>query len=543
MKLYINILALSFICGVGHAQTPIFDWTLQIGNNSNLYAVDMVLDNAGNIYHLGDFSNGPTDFDPGPGTFNLTTAGGNDIYISKLDSAKNFIWAKRFGGIDDDQGRAMAVDDSGNVYFTGYFNGVADFDPGSGVYNLTAQPGGRDIFVCKLDANGDFVWAKQVGGTSYDEGNGIAVDASGVYFTGNFYGTVDFDPGAGIANLTSNGMDDLFLCKLNSSGNFQWAQHFGSTDDDYGNAIVLDNSSNVFLTGSFTGTVDFDPGTSVFNLTCSATSRNCFILKLSHAGNFYWATQLSLPDDVTGNTLAIDGSGNIFVGGGGPGMALCKLDAMGNILWGHLLTGSNANAHSVAVDVGGNVYVAGSFRNSVDFDPSASTALLTAAGGFDAFLAKFDTSGNYLWAYPFGDTFQDYGVAVALDAASNIYSYGQFRNTTDFDPGTGIYNLTSFFGNDSYLLKWNPAPVGIEENVAGTSVLIYPNPTNDWVNIGLNHLKDVTIKVYSANGQLIYFQESINTPLHQVNLSGSEGIHFIEIFTHGQLVSKKVIKR
>src|SRR5674476_1418906 len=134
------------------------------------------------------------------------------LFFSSLQAQNvSLVWAKNMGGASDDYVNSIAVDASGNVYTTGYFLGTVDFDPGAGTYNLTSA-GGYDIFIIKLDASGNFVWAKNMGassGASSDQGFSIAVDASGnVYTTGLFTGTADFDPGAGTYNLTSAGSGD-----------------------------------------------------------------------------------------------------------------------------------------------------------------------------------------------------------------------------------------------------------------------------------------------------------------------------------------------
>ena len=116
----------------------------------------------------------------------------------------------------------MAVDGSGNVHTTGYFRGTVDFDPGANVSNLDSI-GEAEIYVSKLDSAGDFVWARQIGGTDFDGSTDLAVDATGnVYTTGYFFGTIDFDPGAGVSNLTPVGGSDIFVSKLDSTGDFVW---------------------------------------------------------------------------------------------------------------------------------------------------------------------------------------------------------------------------------------------------------------------------------------------------------------------------------
>ena len=225
-------------------------------------------------------------------------------------------WAKSIGGSSYYRGSSIKVDASGNVYTTGNFTGTADFDPGSGTFNLTADAAGGDIFISKLDASGNFIWAKSIGSIGNDVGSSISVDASGnVYITGYFAGfaggtaAADFDPGSGTFNLTSAGDADIFILKLDASGNFVWAKSMGGTTNEYGTSIALDASGNFYTTGSFQGTADFDPGTATFNLTSagSAGYSDIFISKFDTSGNFVWAKSMgdsTLHD--AGTSIALD---------------------------------------------------------------------------------------------------------------------------------------------------------------------------------------------------------------------------------------------
>src|SRR5262249_14945501 len=160
----------------------------------------------------------------------------------------------------DDIGYSIAVDASGNVYTTGFFHGTVDFDPGSGTKNLVATGSNTDIFISKLDASGNYVWAKKIGGNTADIGYSIAFDASGnVYTTGSFQGTVDFDPGTGTQNLVASGSTEIFISELDASGNFVLAKHMGGGLYGYGQCIKVDASGNIYTTGYFSGTADFDP--------------------------------------------------------------------------------------------------------------------------------------------------------------------------------------------------------------------------------------------------------------------------------------------
>src|SRR6185295_16852286 len=161
----------------------------------------------------------------------------------------------------------------------------------------------------------DFQWAYKDGGNGTDIGQGITVDASGnIYVTGNFQGTVDFDPGVAVSNLTATGGDDIFISKSDAAGNFIWAKKIGGFGLDHSFEIVVDGSGNVYTVGDFEGTVDFDPGTGIFNLV-SAGGQDAFISKLNSSGEFVWAKRMGASDDDEILSLAISESGNIYSAG------------------------------------------------------------------------------------------------------------------------------------------------------------------------------------------------------------------------------------
>jgi autotransporter-associated beta strand protein len=366
----------------------------------------------GSVYATGYFS-GTIDFDPGPGASNLTSAGSSDIFVVKLDYAGNFVWARAMGGTGSDEGLGIAVASDGSVYTTGYFQGTADFDPGSGTQNLP-YAGGYDIFVSKLDSGGNYVWARGMGGASSDTGYAIAVAPDGsVYTTGNFSGTADFDPGSGTQNLTSAGGTDVFVAKLTSAGNYVWARGMGGTGNDTGYGIAVAPDGSVCTTGCFQATADFDPGAGTQNLT-SAGGYDVFVSKLDSGGNFVWARRM-----------------------GGTG---------------------NDTGYAVAVAPDGGVCTTGCFQATADFDPGAGTQNLTSAGGYDVFVSKLDSSGNYAWAVRWGGTSDDYGYAIAAAPDSSVYTTGYFQNTADFDPGPGTLSLSSAGGYDLFVSKLNAAP-------------------------------------------------------------------------------------
>jgi hypothetical protein len=540
------------------AQTPDLAWALQMGGSSSDNGTSITVDATGNVYTTGSFF-GTVDFDPGAGTFNLTSVGSGDIFISKLDVLGNFVWAVQMGGANNDDGRSIAVDASGNIYTTGRFVGIADFDPGAGTFNLTSA-GSDDIFISKLDASGNFVWAKQMGETSFDIGISITLDASGnVYSTGYFFGTVDFDPGAGSFNLTASS-HDIYISKLDAVGNFLWAKQMGGNSIDFGLSIVVDASGNIYTSGHFRDTADFDPGAGTANLT-SAGDQDIFVSKLDASGNFVWVKQLGGIDSDGAQSMAVDVSGNVFTAGYFKGTAdfdpgagtfdftsagdydifVSKLDASGNFVWAKQMGGSSYDeASEITVDSAGNVYTAGGFTETVDFDPGTGTFDLTSAGGIDVFINKLDATGNFVWAVQMGSTKTDFCLSIALDNAGNVHSTGYFEETVDFDPGIGTFDLTSAGAFDIFVQKLSSAPVVISENILFNDVKIYPNPTDGEVTLDLGSITNATISVFSVDGRKVYEKNDASNII-QFEINGIPGIYYLEITTQkGKQIFKLV---
>ena len=371
-----------------------------------------------------------------------------------------FQWAKSIGGPTNDEAYSVAVDAVGNVYTTGYYNGTVDFDPGTGVFNLTSA-GNMDVFVTKMDASGNFVWAKSVGGPFNDVGQGIALDASGnVYVSGEFNPDVtnDFDTGPGTFSMSQHGTNyDIFVLKLDTDGNFKWAKQEGSTGDDLEWAIAVDQAGNVYTTGAWKA---FYP----------------YISKFDTDGNLKWEKELtwvSGQNVSAGRSIAVDAAGNVYTTGyfgatldfdPGPGtynlkpnvydIYVSKLDASGNFVWTKQIGGGANSGYSIALDAVGNVYTCGSFQATADFDPGAGVTNVTTTGVNDMFITKFDPAGNFTWVKTFGGQFASFDLtAITLDAGGNIYTTGGFHGTADFNPGAATASLTAPGADDIFISK------------------------------------------------------------------------------------------
>ena len=242
-----------------------YQWARTWGGASGDMGYAVSIDNTGNIY-VGGWFNDKVDFNPGLGVDNKTSNGNWDVYLSKLDSAGNYLWAVTWGGTEQDIGYDVALD-SGNVYVSGAFNGTVDFDPGTSTVNQTSK-GSNDAFLTRFNSSGTFQWVRTWGGSDYDEARCLASDPSGnAYVAGYFMGAVDFDPGTGADNKTSNGEYDVYLSKFNPSGDFLWARAWGGTLSDEGFGVDADINGNSYVTGRFQDMVDFDPSLDEYNKT------------------------------------------------------------------------------------------------------------------------------------------------------------------------------------------------------------------------------------------------------------------------------------
>lgn len=521
-----NVLLVLFVfVGVSlWGQDPEFEWVAGQGGVATDWGETIATDTFGNVYNAGRFENHQSltdtaDFDPGPGFYGLYSKGEGDVFVSKLSTEGELIWAVSFGGIENDGVRDICTDDSGNIYITGSFKGYVDFDPGLGDYSIYTL--NRAIFVLKLNTNGNFMWARKLGGTeaALTTGDGIMVDSQGnVYTVGTTDNGSDFDPGPGEYILTVGGDDNIaFISKLDSEGNFIWAKGIGSLGAEGIFDIAIDQSDNLYLTGYLQGTADFDPGSGEFIL--SATGLNdLFVLKLDNGGDFIWVKHMQGNavdyNRITGQGIAVDDMYNIYITGGlrgtvdfDPGAGIyelstvnadiveqkafvLKLDENGDFVWAKKTggTGTNDFAFDIALDKNNNACITGTFEDSVDFDPGEEIFSLYAIN-YDAFVLGLDQEGNFSWAisFPTSDTMLTNGSrgrSIAIDRWNNIYTTGSvLRDNSDFDPDTSsVYYLSTNGGTDIFTHKMRqPCSVEVASsspNICwGDSVLLEPELT------------------------------------------------------------------
>ncbi len=497
MKKTFILLGLLLIAVCVFAQAPDWQWATQAGGSTNDVGKAITIDNAGNSYVTGNFKDTATF-----GSYSLSSSGDYDIFIAKMDANGNWLWATQAGGSNEDAGMAITIDDVGNTYVTGYFVGTASF----GSYSLISY-GGSDIFVAKINVTGNWQWATKAGGTSHDDGEAITIDNAGnCYVTGDFQGTATF----GSYSLTSSGEKDIFIAKMDTDGNWLWASKADGSSYDGGYGITIDDAGNTYVTGYFMGTANFGS-----NSLTSSGQTDIFVAKTDTDGNWLWATKAGGISCDRASEIAIDDAGNTYVTGdfedtatfgsysltsnGCEDIFVAKMDADGNWLWATKAGGSVYDrGYGITIDDAGNTYVTGLFEGEATFGSYS----LTSNEYLDIFVAKMDVYGSWLWVTQAGGISDDVGKSITIDDAGNIYVTGYFWDTATF----GSYILTSSGDSDIFVAKLN-STLSVENEIIPTEIRLsnYPNPFNPATKIhyAIKEKSNVRIDVCNIKGQMV----------------------------------------
>jgi hypothetical protein len=450
-----------------------YDWAKLIGTNGgDDLTRDITSDAAGNVYVTGKFVGDTMDLDPGPGEVLAISAGSDDIFLCKFMSNGQLEWGRAIGGSGSDESRSLVLDEDGNIWITGTFNGTVDFDPGNGVENLSSL-GSRDIFLAKYDQDGDYLWAGAMGGSGDDVANKIARHpiTGDVWICGGFEGTADFDPSGTNYPLISMAAKDIFYARYNVSGGLIGARRIQGSANDQAMSISFDTDGNMLLCGVFVGTVNFNPTGTAVNLASNNDSNDGFVAKYDLSATLLWVKALG---GKTNTDFAInvtsDANNNVIVCGyysdtcefqPGVGVArrvglgvadgyVANYDATGNfrglITYGS--PGEYVAAWDVATDGDGYIYVTGYASSNFDAGNDIGSPQIIDVAGKNAYLLKYDLYGNFLVGANIS-----YGAASVtgycthVDAQGGILVGGELQGTGDMDPSVLTKSLTSFSGN------------------------------------------------------------------------------------------------
>ncbi len=349
------------------------------------------------------------------------------VGVALADSPPTIAWLDQFGTSADDYAYGVAVDGEGNAYVVGNTLGTL---PGQ------TSSGGRDAFVRKYDSSGNELWTRQFGSNTNDIAYDVAVDGEGnAYVVGYTFGT--------LPEQTSSGSFDAFVRKYDSSGNESWTRQFGTDAIDVARGVAVDGAGNAYVVGDTTGAL---PG------QASSGRRDAFVRKYDSSGAELWTRQFSSSAYDFAYGVAADGAGNAYVVGDTDGILpgqttsgvidafVRKYDSSGNESWTRQFGSNNYDyARGVAVDGAGNAYVAGITRGTIPGQ--------TSPGGRDAFVRKYDSSGNESWTRQFGTSADDYAYGVVVDGDGNPYVVGDTTGTLTGQASSGV--------RDGFVRKYN----------------------------------------------------------------------------------------
>ncbi len=380
-------------CESGHWK--VIRKTILLGTTDDDSAESIAVDSAGNVYIAG-FTYGALDG---------VNAGSADAFVIKLNSDGEIQWVKQIGSSGTDYCTSLAIDKSGNIYIAGYTTG--DFDG--------TNAGKNDIFVIKIDSEGNILWKKQIGSSGEEYCESLAIDEnSNIYIAGYTYGVLDG---------TNAGAADAFVIKLNSSGETQWTKQFGGSVYEGILSIAVDISGNIYALGDTAGSF-FGTNLGHFDV---------FIMKLDSDGNITLKKQFGTSGSEFSSSLVLDASGNIYVTGytsgnfggtnsGDYDVFVKKFDSTGVSQWTKQFgTSDYDSGYSINLDSSDNIYITG-FTMGDFFG--------TNAGKDDIFFLKLYSSGNISESLQLGTAGNDRGRGIAV-SNGNIYVTGYTEGSID----------------------------------------------------------------------------------------------------------------
>ncbi len=420
-------------------------WATSFGGKAGDEGANIAVSPSGqHLYITGSFGGNASI-----GTQNLVSKGESDAYLARLDGKGQAMWAVAIGGSGADRGKAVATDETGNLYATGLFEGSINV----GAVTLNAK-GGKDIYVVKMDDTGRVLWAATAGGaTGSVEAHAIFADKAGnVYITGSFAESASF----GSATITAKGYLDVFVAKLDPAGQFVWATSAGGTDSEEGFGVTADEAGNVYIAGYFQGNASFGSKS-----VSSVDYTNAFVSKLDNAGQFQWTTTSTQSWYAVARGIQIDKTGNVYIAGYfeeqagfglnairsdyGTDTFVAKVSPTGSFLWSNSTSGyANNPGKGLGIDNAGNLYVTGSFGGPLAF---GSTNLNSQTQ--DIYVAKIGPDGKFLSAKAFSGREIKTGDHIATDTNGTAYVIGTYRGSVTANSTT----LSSKGYTDAFIAK------------------------------------------------------------------------------------------
>jgi hypothetical protein len=467
MKYLYIILIVTLFTPLAQAQ----DWLAGSNGNFASEALDIAVDGNGNSVVIGYFS-GQLQFND---SSIQASSGFSDAFLAKYSSTGQLLWLKKFGGNQIDRGQKVAIDNSNNIYITGYFAGSMQM----GATTLNSNGGSRDIFTAKLTTNGGVTWARSDGGSDEEIPYGIAVDGTGnVIITGKFTGNTTIGSTSYSSQINpANGSPsaDIFIAKFSTAGAPAWTKKGNSREDDMGIAVTCDNANNIYVTGQYSDTMNFI-GQTINNQVINAG----YVAKLTVNGDLTWFDKLGATQTYA-SAIKINSNNEIYTTGNFLGTMFIQANAVtnqltspyvkkifliklgtatGNYIWGRAQgSDSDLTSRGLTIDNAQNVFICGDFRCNFDeYRDSTDTGLWNTVGFRDIFVSKFGPGGGMIWNRQSGGKREDLCYALANGGNDKPIFAGSFEN--DLFIPTDVYNLTNLSASPNNIV-FNGAGAGV----------------------------------------------------------------------------------
>lgn len=486
------------------AQLPPIGFATSYGGSGNDASWSVAVDAMGNTYTGGYFGGTTT-----VGQTDITSTGDLDLIVVKHDANGNPMWATNFGWVLQDMAFTIAADAAGNSYLAARWFYQITVDG----TQYSANNDSKDIGVFKLDTDGNLVWFATFGGSGTDTPNDIAVDANGnVFVTGQFVNDFTFNDNT----VSSNGSDDVFVAKLNANGTHAWLSTFGSTFGDIGRGLALDGNGNCYVTGNARGVSTIGTVT----LTAPGNNYDAFLVKYNNSGVAQWAQSIGgtnsdyaygLSADAAGNTYMVGFFHNSITIGATELVAngtlysdafVAKFDNTGNAQWAKKI---GAEGSDGAYGVTNDTEGNAYVVGDFNSNISIGGTGLFSAGSSDGFVTKLDTDGNFLWADRIGGTGIDHGYGVAVHPSGNCFVTGFFSE----EMTVGTTTVTNAGDFDVYLVRYGNETITSIDN----------SPSNlKAKEVGRFNILGQPVKPESTGMQIILYEDGSRQKLMPLNL-------------------------
>lgn len=542
---------ISCLCLISELLTAQVNWFAQFGGDEYQRVSMTTRDADNNIYMCGTFR-GSFDSDPGTGEHILTSGSYEDFYVIKLNPAGEYIWSFDIGAGWQDFAFQILIDQDGNVNVAGIFQGPVDFDPGDGTFILETLGDpflSSNMYVAKYSPDGEFMQAIQFRNTEENftsRSTSLAVDSQGnLIVSGTIDGPIDMDPSAGTFILApETDFGDAVIAKLTPSGELLWAYRFAGSIGDSGEDVAVDGDDNIYFTGLFRSSIDFDPGAEsvVLSPQGANTFNDIFILSLDENGMFRWVKGIGWDGTQNGRFIQMGHDGFLYVSGelggyanfnpggseemtltstGGDDCYLMKLSTDGTVQWARSWGGTGSDRiYGISVGPGNEIITTGAFNSDLTINSGSWNVNLTNAGAFDGYVLSWNDDGYLINGFSFGGEGDDFGRMAHIVGDETYLVAGDFDDDIQLMPGNAAAAFSPVDNDDVFLALYDPFTTTTIIANQSEILSVFPNPSNGATNVRvMNQNIPAFISIYDSGGRLYRSQSLTDGRLNISDLS------------------------